>query len=192
MIQVIYEGTPASFPVQLFNASAPIYWEAGAFAMLDTSGNAVISDGVTGVVGLFADRRNTTVNISNATFLPSNVGIYGDETFFNQPGYGNDLYGTTGGVNNVIPANAIPTTTLLRDETAQNPNTSSRKVTVYIRGGQYQTDQYDATKNYTGGALLYVNTNGVLTTSSNALGAVAKCTGPLNGYNLLPFQLTLV
>lgn len=192
MLQIIYEGTPASMPVQVFNPGSPIYWEAGNFAMLDTAGNAVISDGSTGVFGLFADRRNTNVNISNATFLPSSVGNYGDESLFNQPGYGNDLYGTTGGVDNVIPANTIPTTTLLRDETSQNPNSAERKVTVYVRGGQYKTDQFNSANNFTGGAKLYVNTSGALTTSSNALGVVATCLGPVDGNGMLPFQLELL
>jgi hypothetical protein len=197
MLRVLLEGDPGSFPVQPLSLTTPLYWEAGAIAMLDTLGNAVVSDGVTNVFGLLADRRNTTVGISNATFLPSNPGAYGDESLFNQPGYGNSLYGTTGTTNNVIPANTIPTTTLLRDETASNPNVGSRFVTVYIRGGLYATDQFDSTiavTSFVPGVALYVMTDGTgrLTTTTHSLGIVGVVTAPVDGNGLLQFKLTLV
>lgn len=192
MIQVILEGTPASFPVQVLNPGAPVYWEAGAIGMLDTTGHGVVTDGSTNVIGLLVDRRNTTVGIANASFLPSNPGAYGDESLFNQPGYGNSLYGVTGTTNNVIPANTIPTTTLLRDETAANPNTGSRYVTMYIRGGQYKTDQYDTAQTYVPGTLLYADTvNGRLTNQSKTF-TVGKVVNVPDGNGLLEFQLTLV
>jgi hypothetical protein len=201
MLRAYYEGTPASFPVTPFNASAPIYWEAGAIGMIDVNGNVLVSDGTGAngrIIGVLADRRNTTVGISLQTFLPSNpygAGSYGDESLFNQPGYGNSLYGTTGTANNVIPANTIPTTTLLRDETAANPNVAARFVTVYIRGGQYLTDQFDTTQTYVPGASLYVmgDGSGRLTTVTNsALGVVGVCLAPKDGNGQLKFELTLV
>jgi hypothetical protein len=191
-LRKILEGTPASYPVQAFNPSAPIYWEAGAVAMLDNTGHVVVSDGTTGAIGILADRRNTTVGIANATFLPSNPGSYGDESLFNQPGYGNSLYGVTGTTNNVIPANTIPTTTLLRDETAANPNVGSRYVTVYIIGGIYSTDQYDTAQTYVAGQTLYADTvNGRLTNVAKTF-AVGQCNAAPDGNGLLQFKLTLV
>ena len=195
-LKVIYEGTPASFPVQALNPSAPIYWEAGSFGMMDNTGHVVVSDGVTGVLGLLADRRNTTVGQANLNYLPSNPGNYGDETLFNQPGYGNSLLGMTGTSNNIIPSNTIPTTTLLRDETAANPNIFSRKVTVYIRGGLYATDQYDPAQTYVPGTTAYVDVvNGRLTNQINPNNnsfAVGIFTAPVDGNGLLEFKLTLV
>ena len=120
MLQIIYEGTPVgNILVQPFNPGAPIYWEAGAIGMLDANGNGVVSDGVNGAYGLLADRRSTVTGISNASFLPSTPGGYGDESFFNQPGHGNSLFGTLAGPNGetenaVIPSNAVPTTSLLK------------------------------------------------------------------------------
>jgi hypothetical protein len=201
MLRAYYEGTPASFPVQALNAMSPKYWEAGAIGMLDANGAVVVSDGSSGQIGVLADRRNTTVGIASQTFLPSNpygAGSYGDESLFNQPGYGNSLYGTTtnSGItsNNVIPANTIPTTTLLRDETAANPNVNARYVTVYIRGGQYQTDQYDSTKTYVPNTPLYVMTDGTgrLTNVAATLPQVGVCLAPVDGNGQLKFELTLV
>jgi hypothetical protein len=197
MLRVLLEGDPGSFPVQALNVNSPLYWEAGAIAMLDSTGHAVVTDGATNVFGLLADRRNITVGMSNATFLPSNIGNYGDESLFNQPGYGNSLYGTTGTTNNVIPANTIPTTTLLRDDTAANPNSDSRYVTVYIRGGLYATDQFDSTiavSSFVPGAPLYAMTDnsGRLSTVAHTLGAVGVVTAPVDGNGFLQFKLTLV
>jgi len=197
MLRVILEGTPASFPVQALNVNSPKYWEAGAIAMLDNTGHAVVTDGATNVFGLLADRRNTTVGISNVTFLPSNPGNYGDESLFNQPGYGNDLYGVTGTADNIIPANTIPTTTLLRDETAANPNATGRYVTVYIRGGVYATDQFDSTiavSSFVPAALLYAMTDGTgrLTTTQGSLPPVGVVTAPVDGNGLLTFKLSIV
>ncbi|CAK9251731.1 unnamed protein product [Sphagnum jensenii] len=150
--------------------------------------------GYTVPFGILADRRNTTVGIANANYLPSNVGNYGDESFFNQPGMGNSLYGTTNGVNNVIPANTVPTTTLLRDETATNPNTDSRYVTMYIRGGVYATDQFDGTLTAaTPGTALYANTaTGQLTaTVTNGL-LVGVVTAPVDDSMATPIQTSLL
>jgi hypothetical protein len=204
-LKMILEGTPASFPVQVFNPSAPIYWEAGNVATLDSFGKVTVLSaaseadiGGSGMVlGILADRRSTTVGISNANYLPSlpaGTTGYGDEALFNQPGMGNSLYGTTNGVNNVIPANSIPTTTLLRDETAQNVNTDSRYVTVYIRGGLYATDQFDASAaTAMPGTPLFANANGVLsTTGVGATASLAMVTKPVDGNGLLEFKLTLV
>jgi len=166
MIQVNYEGTPVgNILVQPFNPGSPIYWEAGAVGMLDSQGRGVVSDGYTGAYGFLADRRSTVPGIADATFLPSSVGQYGDETFFNQPGYGNSLYGTLAGpngetLNAVIPINTIPTTSNLIDETSANVNSTSRYVTMYTRGGNYATDQFDSTQVYTGGQKLYVMQDG--------------------------------
>jgi hypothetical protein len=190
-LKVILEGTPASFPVQPFNAASPVYWEAGQLGTLDNNGNGVVYGGTGAVFGLLADRRNTTVGIANANYLPSNPGAYGDESLFNQPGYGNSLYGTTNGVNNVIPANTIPTTTLLRDETAANPNADSRYVTMYIRGGVYATDQFDPTSTFVPGASLYANASGQLSTTV-AGSVVAVCTKAVDGNGLLTFKLEVV
>ena len=194
MLRAILEGTPASFPVQALNLNSPLYWEAGAIGMIDTSGNVVVSDGSTNVFGILADRRNTTVGISSQTFLPSNVGSYGDESLFNQPGYGNSLYGTTGTANNVIPANTIPTTTLLRDDTAVNPNASSRFVTVYIRGGEYETDQFDTAQTYVPGQTLNVMTDntGRLTNQTGGSLAIGVVISAKDGNGQLRFKLTLV
>ena len=200
-LKVILEGTPASFPVQVFDPSNPVYWEAGMIGTLENLGKGVVFQaGVSGqgtstfALGLLADRRNTTVGIANANYLPSMPGQYGDETLFNQPGMGNSLYGTSNGVNNVIPSNSIPTTTLLRDETAQNVNTDSRYVTMYIRGGVYATDQFDPTLTYTPGDSLYADNvvNGRFT-NNNASGVqVGVCIKPVDGNGLLAFKLTLV
>ena len=197
MLRVLLEGTPASFPVQAFNASTPIVWEAGAFAALDANGAATLygSAGATAsVLGLIADRRNTTIGMSNATFLPSNPGAYGDESLFNQPGYGNSLFGQTGTANNIIPANAIPTTTLLRDDTAQNPNVDSRYLTVYIMGGVFQTDQYDVSvATSLPGTPLYVSlASGLLTTATTASNPVAVQTKAVDGNGFVEFKLSIV
>lgn len=195
-LKIVLEGTPASFPVQVFNAASPIYWEAGMIGTMDNTGKGVVFLAGTSTValGLIADRRNTTVGIANANYLPSNVGSYGDESLFNQPGMGNSLYGTTSGVNNVIPAGTIPTTTLLRDETAVNPNTDSRYVTMYIRGGVYATDQFDTAQTYVPGTLLYADNavNGRITNVATSGVAIGKCTKAVDGNGLLEFVLTLV
>lgn len=197
MLRVLLEGTPASFPVQAFNASAPVVWEAGAFAALDANGAATLygsANATASVLGLIADRRNTTIGMSNATFLPSNPGAYGDESLFNQPGYGNSVFGQTGTVNNILPANTIPTTTLLRDETAQNPNVDSRYLTVYIMGGVFQTDQYDVSvATSLPGTPLFVNTaSGLLTTATTASGQVAVQTKAVDGNGFVEFKLSIV
>jgi hypothetical protein len=201
-LKMILEGTPASFPVQPFNASAPVYWEAGMFGSIDANGNVAVvgAPGTSGVIGLLADRRNTTVGIANANYLPSMPGKYGDETFFNQPGMGNTLYGITadgfgGTTPNVIPTNSIPTTTLLRDETAQNVNVDSRYVTVYIRGGVYATDQFDTSvAAAVPGNQLFVNSIGRLTTANPGGGVpgVAVCHKAVDGNGLLTFKLEIV
>ena len=84
---------------------------------------------------------------------------------FQQPGHGNSLYGTNvtvgnQAVNAVIPLNTVPTTTNLRDETGQNPNTGSRYITMYTRGGNYGTDQFDASQTYIPGQALWVMQDG--------------------------------
>lgn len=191
-LKVIYEGTPASFPVQTLNPAAPVYWEAGSIGMMDNTGHVVVTDGTSNVLGLLADRRSSSVGIANVNYLPSNPGNYGDESLFNQPGYGNSLYGQTGTANNIIPANTIPTTTLLRDETAANSNADSRYVTVYLRGGLYATDQFDAAQTYVPGTTLYADTvNGRLTNQAKSF-AVGVVTKPVDGNGLLEFKLTLV
>lgn len=198
MLQVFYEGTPVgNIPVQPFNPSAPIYWEAGAIGMIDVNGNGVVSDGSTSAYGVLADRRSTVTGIANASFLPSNVGAYGDESFFNQPGHGNSLYGTVAGpngetLNAVIPPGTIPTTTLLNDETKP-----SGKVTMYTRGGNYATDQFDATQVYTGSQKLYVmqDSSGRLTNQlpgSNPLLVGVVEANLVDGNGLLHFKLTIV
>lgn len=187
-LRVILEGTPASFPVQALNPSAPIYWEAGAIGMLDNTGHGLVSDG-TAALGLLADRRSTSVGIANQTFLASNPGQYGDESLFNQPNINNGLYGPGA----VIPQNTIPTTTLLRDETAQNPNADSRYVTMYIRGGIYGTDQFDTAQTYVPGTTLYVDTDGSgrLTNQIRTV-AVGTVLLPVDGNNVLQFKLNLI
>ena len=188
-LRVILEGTPASFPVQAFNAGAPIYWEAGAIAMLDNTGHGLVSDGATGAFGLLADRRSNVTGIANQTFLASNPGQYGDETDFNQPNINNGLYGAGG----VIPPGTIPTTTLLNDETARNPNVDSRYVTIYIRGGIYGTDQFDPAQTYVPGTTLYVDTNGTgrLTNVVKNF-AVGTVLAPVDGNGVLQFKLNLI
>lgn len=203
MLHLIYEGTPVgTIPVQPFNAGTPRYWEAGAVGMLDANGYGVVSDG-TVAFGILADRRNTTVGISIVNFLPSNAGGYGDETPFNQPGHGNGLFGTsTNGngvtVNNIIPANTVPTTTLLRDETFANPNSDSRFITMYNRGGMYATDQFDGSKTYTAGDKLYVMTDnsGRLTNDATVNGGSPVLVGHVvktaDGNGFLTFQSALL
>jgi hypothetical protein len=201
MLRVLLEGTPASFPVD-----TTYYWEAGMVGAILNSTSAGSVGPATGAaagstgspIGILADRRSTITGMSNAAFLPTSVGSYGDESLFNQPGWGNSLYGTTaetvGGssasvtINNVIPANTIPTTTLLNDETKP-----SGYVTVYIRGGLYATDMYASaiTSSTTAGVLLYSDANGLLTTSSNGP-VVGVVTAPIDGNGFLQFKLTLV
>ena len=207
MITVVYEGTPTSVPVNKLDPTAPVYWEAGCFASFDSNGGAWPASGssaVDQVIGVFYDRRNTTVGIANASFLPSNPGNYGDESLYNQPGHGNNLYqdGT------IIPANTIPTTTLLRDDTGANPNTDSRYVTVYTRGGTYATDQFLAVGTtvpssggatvaaYAAGQTLYLTqdstgriVNHAPTANSVIVGVVTKA---VDGNGMLEFKMTLV
>lgn len=198
MLHPIYEGTPVGqIPVQPFNSSAPIYWEAGAIGMLDANGNGVVSDGVTGAFGILADRRSAYPGISIASFLSGvDATGYGNETLFNQPGHGNSLFGTTNGINNVIPPNTIPTTTNLRDETATNPNIDTRYVTIYTRGGIYGTDQYDATQTYTPGQTLYVMQDGTGRVTNVAPGSGPLAVGVVvlanDGNNFLNFKLTVL
>jgi hypothetical protein len=202
MLKVNFEGTPvAVVPVQPFNANSPVYWEAGAFGMLDSNGNGVVSDGASGAYGILADRRSNVVGISNATFVPSNVGSYGDESLFNQPGHGNSLYGTvtsTGNqtMNAIIPLNTIPTTTLLKDETSANPNLGSRYITLYTRGGTFDTDQFDATQTYVSGQSLYIMQDGTgrvtnqKPASNSILVGITK--SAVSGNGLLGFKLVLI
>ena len=195
MLRAILEGTPASFSVNAYDPSGnPATWEAGSVAMLANDGTAVPANATAtaALIGIFADRRGTVANISSQTFLPSKAGQYGDESLFNQPGYGNDLYGVTGSQNNVIPANTMPTTTLFMDETGVNPNKDSRFVTVYIRGGVYQTDQYHSGDTFTPGAPLYSNSTGLLTTVAGAGSQVGVVMNAPDGNGQLTFKLTLV
>jgi hypothetical protein len=197
MLHLIYEGTPiGDIPVQAFNPTTPIYWEAGAIGMLDTNGKGVVSDGTTGAFGVLADRRSPNVGIAIINFLPSNPGGYGDESLFNQPGHGNSVYGTINGVNNVLPTNTVPTTTLLRDETFANPNLDSRFITMYTRGGNYATDQFDSTQTYVPGQTLYVMQDGTgrmtnVKPVSNSI-AVAVAMAATDGYTFLKFKSTLL
>lgn len=201
MLHLIYEGTPVgNVPVQPFNAGTPIYWEAGAVGMLDTNGKGVVSDGTSGAFGFLGDRRNTTVGLSIINFLPSGSataepngpGGYGDESLFNQPGHGNSLYGQTGTTNNIIPTNTVPTTTLLRDETAVNPNMDTRFITMYTRGGNYATDQFDATQTYLPGQSLYVMQDGTGRMTNVKPGTnplyVASVLQANDGYGFLVFK----
>ena len=192
-LKVILEGTPASFPVQPFNPSVPVYFEAGMVGALDNNGKGTkfVAGTSTVAFGIIADRRSTTVGMSNANYLPSNPGAYGDESLFNQPGQGNSLYGTTGTTNNVIPANTIPTTTLLRDETATNVNADARFVTMYIRGGLYATDQFDAGA-YVPGTALFASTTTDGFLSATGTVQVGICTKAVDGNGLLEFKLTTV
>lgn len=197
MLHIVYEGTPeGTIPVApLLNTSGnPVYWEAGAIGMIDANGRGTVSDG-TAAFGVLADRRSPNPGISMANFLPDviNGDIYGSESLFNQPGHGNALFGTVNGVNSIIPSNTVPTTTNLRDETATNPNLTSRYVTMYIRGGVYATDQFDGTKTYVPGTTLYVDTvAGRLTTSAATGIAVGVCLKADNGYGFVEFKSTLV
>jgi len=215
MLHIYYEGTPVGdIPVQPFNASAPIYWEAGAIGALDANGYGVVcstASGATVPFGLLADRRSAFPGIAIANFLPAvpandayNPG-YGDESLFNQPGHGNALFGSYTGANgvtidNVIPPNTIPTTTNLRDETNVNPNIDTRFVTMYIRGGVYATDQFDPAQTYVAGATVCVDTAstaaGRLTVSgSGTAGApvgIVEAAPANQGYGFLKFKLTLV
>lgn len=188
----LFEGTPQGFPVQPLNYASPIYWEAGVLGMVDANGNVVVSDGVSNVIGIIADRRNVTVAPSIASYLPSTPGQIGDMSLFNQPGHGNSLFGQTGSTNNVIPGNTVPTVNMLRDETSANPNASSRKVTVYTRGGQYLTDQFDATQTYVPGQTLYCDTVGGRFTNQTKTFAVGIVTAPVDGNGFLQVQLGLV
>lgn len=208
MLHLIYEGTPVgNIPVQPFNAASPVYWEAGAIGMLDTNGKGVVSDGSTGVFGVLGDRRNITVGISIINFLPGSSSTgYGDESLFNQPGHGNSLFGTTANplgsgsvtqtVNNVLPTNAVPTTSLMRDETAVNPNVDSRYITMYTRGGNYATDQFDTAQTYVPGHTLYVMQDGTgrLTNQAPATNpiAVGVALSATDGYGFLSFKSTIV
>lgn len=188
MLTPLFEGTPQGFPVQPLNFSSPIYWEAGALGMLDSNGAVVVSDG-TSVIGLLADRRNITVAPSIASFLPSNVGQIGDMSAFNQPGHGNSLFGTTGTTNNVIPGNTVPTVNMLRDETSANPNASDRLVTVYTRGGQYLTTEFDTAQTYVPGQLLYADTVGGRFTNVTKTVAVGRVVAAQDGNGFLKIQL---
>ena len=186
MLHILYEGTPVAIPVP----SSAGYFEAGNIGMLVTeAGKTVVtlSDG-TAVYGMFADRRGTSANLSNIT--PLNVvrddatgdREFGDESLFNQPGILNPL--------NLIPAGTIRTTTLLPDETLP-----SGKATLYIRGGEYETDEYVDDDSYTPNALLYSDATGILTTTpvaptSPSVGVVV--TPPSTYRALLHFKMTIV
>jgi hypothetical protein len=212
MLQVHYEGTPVgTIPV----ANDGTYWEAGAMGMLNANGAGTVSNG-TAVYGILADRRSLYPGISIATFLPTASSTdFGDESLFNQPGHGNSLYNTTTEtlsssvqetINNVIPINTIPTTTLLVNETSVNPNTNSRYVTMYTRGGNYGTDQYDTTKTYYTGQTLYCMQDGtgrVTNTSAGLSNAVTvgvvECSynlggnvSAIDGNGFLQFKFTIV
>lgn len=186
MIHVLYEGTPVCLPLP---ATAG-YWEAGNVGMLaaDANGKTVasLSDG-TKVYGIFADRKGTTATIAN--ILPLNVDKVaatgerniGDESLFQQPGILNPL--------NLIPTGTMRTTNLLPDETSP-----SNRVTLYIRGGEYETDQYED-ETFTVNAVLYSSATGKLTqtpvgVSSPQVGIVV--TPPMDTYReLLHFKSTL-
>ena len=200
MLHLVYEGTPVgNIPVVPFNAGSPVYWEAGCIGMLNTAGQGTVSDGSTGAFGILADRRSPYPGIAIANFLPAAPAAangYGDESLFNQPGHGNALFGTTNSVNNIIPTNTIPTTTNLRDETAVNPNADTRLVTMYTRGGQYATDQYDTTQTYVPGTSLYVMQDGTGRLTNQRPGSNSILVGMVvnanNGYSFLEFKSLLV
>jgi len=185
-----YEGTPQNLSVQPFDPTNPKFWESGAIGMLDVNGNIVVSDG-TAAYGLLADRRSATVGLTFQTYLPSTPGQYGDQSAFNQPGPNNGLYGTGA----VIPPNTIPTTTLLRDDTAINPNVSQRKCGVYKVSGLYGTDQFDPAQTYVPGTLLYVMTDGTgRVTNQGGANAIPVGTtvNPVDDNGVLVFNLSLV
>lgn len=184
MLRVLYEGTPVCIPAP---ATAG-YWEAGNVGMLsaDANGNTVasLSDG-TKVYGIFVDRKGTTANIANITPLAVKKDadgdrLFGDESLFNQPGIQNPL--------NLIPSGTLRTTNLLPDETAP-----SGKVTLYIRGGEYETDQYED-EEFAPNDVLYASATGTLTktpvgVSSPQVGVVVKA--PTTYYTLLHFKSVL-
>ena len=184
MLHVLYEGTPiVEVPASAGN------FEAGNVAMLtEEDGKAVLtlSDG-SSAFGIFADRRGSSSGLSNIAPLPvdrddSGNRLIGDESLFNQPGIMNDLP--------LIPPGTIRTTTLLPDETAP-----SGKVTVYIRGGVYETDQYVSTDTFTVGASVFSDASGKLTVDDNGGASVevgVVITPPSTYYGLLKFKLTLV
>lgn len=195
-LNVIYEGTPASLPVQAQNPASPIFWEAGSVGMIDANGKGVVFStsaaygGSASSIpfGIIYDRRGALNGVSNQTYLASNPGGYGDESLFNQPGLGNDAYG----VGQVIPAGTTPTTTQMNDQTAGFSNPNSRKLTMYIRGGLYGTDQFDATATYVAGGQLYamVDGTGRVTAVSNAY-PVGVCLANPDGNGVLQFKSTL-
>jgi len=186
MLHVLYEGTPVAIPVP----SSAGYFEAGNIGMLLTeSGKTVVklSDG-TAAYGMFADRRGTTASLSNVTPLhvdrveATGERNIGDESLFNQPGILNPL--------DLIPDGTIRTTTLLPDETLP-----SGKVTMYIRGGEYETDQFVDDDSYHVGDLLYSSAVGVLTTVQGNVTdpSVGSVVTPPSTYKAwLHFKLTIV
>ncbi len=166
MLNIRYEGLPTTGPV---NPNTGVIEAGNLLGLIPNTADASEEAfrtlwigslaNMTAIYGISADGKNTVGTLRNLSVLPilinsSGQRLLGDESLFNQPGYGNPLP--------LFPPGTVPTSTLLPDETQP-----SNRITAYTIGGEYGTDIYNPNATFVPGTAVYSDNAGRLSDSVN-------------------------